>query len=122
MRLRRYGTSGFQRLRPAWLVGFQLGETKKQGDWSVLFNYRRTGIASIDPNLNDSDFALSELNTQGFTLRLSYQLAEACVLQLSGYTAWNLDKNLSGGRVTNGQALGQDNSINVVQFDVNIKF
>ena len=106
----------------AWLVGFQLGETKKQGDWSVLFNYRRTGIASIDPNLNDSDFALSELNTQGFTLRLSYQLAEACVIQLSGYTAWNLDKNLSGGRVTNGQALGQDNSINVVQFDVNIKF
>jgi hypothetical protein len=111
----------------AWLVGLQLGETKKKGDWSVIFNYRRTGIAALDPNLNDSDFALSELNTQGFTLKLAYQLTDACVLQLSGYTAWNLDENLVGGRATNtvnssNPGIAQDNASNVVQFDVNIKF
>ena len=55
----------------AWLVGFQLGETKK-GRLAGLFNYRETGIASIDPNLNDSDFALGELNTRGFKLELAY--------------------------------------------------
>lgn len=111
----------------AWLVGLQVGETKKAGDWSVIFNYRRTGIASIDPNLNDSDFALGELNVQGFTLRLAYQVADACVMQLSGYMAWNLVDNLSGGRATNrlnptNAGIAQDNAVNVLQFDVNIKF
>ncbi len=111
----------------AWLVGLQLGETKKKGDWAILFNYRRTGIASIDPNLNDSDFALSELNTQGFTLKLAYQLSDVCVLQLAGFMAWNLDQNLVGGRATNtvnssNPGIAQDNTSNVIQFDVNIKF
>ena len=106
----------------AWLAGVQLGETKKKGDWSVLLNYRESGIASVDPNLNDSDFALSELNTRGFKLSLSYQLADAIILQLTGMMAWNLDQNLSGGRATNAPSIAQDNAINVVQFDINVKF
>ena len=106
----------------AWLAGVQLGETKKAGDWAVLFNYRETGIASVDPNHNDSDFALSELNTRGFKLTLAYQLAEAVVVHLTGMTTWNLDQNLSGGRATNAQAVAQDNASNTVQLDVNVKF
>ncbi|MCE9612082.1 MAG: putative porin [Chthoniobacter sp.] len=106
----------------AWLAGVQLGETKKKGDWSLNFNYRESGIASLDPNLNDSDFALSELNTRGFKLSLAYQLADVVVVNLTGMMAWNLDRNLSGGRATGGSAIAQDNAINVVQFDVNVKF
>ncbi len=106
----------------AWLAGVQLGETKKAGDWAVNFNYRETGIASIDPNLNDSDFALSELNTRGFKLTLGYQLAEAVVVHLTGMMSWNLDRNLSGGRATNAQAVAQDNAVNTVQLDINVKF
>ncbi len=106
----------------AWLAGVQLGETKKKGDWSVLANYRETGIASVDPNLNDSDFALGELNTRGFKLSLAYQIADAVVLNLTGMIAWNLDQNLSGGRATNAPAIAHDNSVNIIQADINIKF
>jgi hypothetical protein len=106
----------------AWLVGFQLGETKKKGDWQAYLNYRETGIASVDPNLNDSDFALGELNMRGFKLSLAYQLADAVVFNVTGMTAWNMDKNLSGGRATNAPAIAQDNAVNVVLVDLNIKF
>ena len=106
----------------AWLAGVQLGETKKKGDWSLLLNYRESGIASVDPNLNDSDFALSELNTRGFKLGLSYQLADNVVFTLTGMMAWNLDQKLSGGRATNSPAIAQDNTINVIQADLSIKF
>jgi polyhydroxyalkanoate synthesis regulator phasin len=49
----------------AFLIGLQFGENKKQGDFSFLANYRQTGLGAVDPNLNDSDFAASELNTRG---------------------------------------------------------
>ncbi len=106
----------------AWLVGFQVGETKKKGDWAVYLNYRETGIASVDPNLNDSDFALGELNTRGFKLSLAWQPFESVVLNLTGMTAWNIEKNLIGGRATNSPAIAQDNAANVIQVDVNVKF
>jgi len=106
----------------AWLAGIQFGETKKTGDWAVLFNYRETGIASIDPNLNDSDFALSELNIRGFKLTLAYQMADAIVVQLTGMMAWNLDEELAGGRATNAPAIAQDNAVNIIQLDINVKF
>ena len=106
----------------AWLAGVQLGETKKKGDWVLNFNYRETGIASVDPNLNDSDFALGEMNTRGFKLSLGYQLADVVVVNLTGMMAWNLDQNLSGGRATGSAGIARDNAINVVQFDINVKF
>lgn len=106
----------------AWLMGAQVGETKKKGDWLANLSYREIGIASIDPNLNDSDFALSDLNVRGFKLSLAYQVADNVVLAATGFIAWNLDQNLSGGRATNAPAIARDNSVNTVQVDVNIKF
>ncbi|KAB2645990.1 MAG: hypothetical protein DVB27_08475 [Verrucomicrobia bacterium] len=126
LRTGRPGTDAYRGYKTrdgiAWLAGVQVGETKKKGDWSLNFNYRESGIASIDPNLNDSDFALSELNTRGFKLSLAYQLADVVVVNLTGMMAWNLDRNLSGGRATGSTGVAQDNAINVVQFDVNVKF
>ena len=114
----------------AWLVGVQVGEVKKKGDWAAYLNYRETGIASIDPNLNDSNFGLSELNTRGFKLSLAYQLADAVVLSVTGYVAWNLDHNLVGGRATNNaqttpsspNGIADANAANVLQVDLSIKF
>ncbi len=108
-------------------MGLQVGETKKPDDWSVIFNHCRTVIASIDPNLNDSEFAWDEVNAQGFTLWLAYQVADACVMQLSDYMPWNLVDNLTGGRATNrlnptNAGIDQDNAVSFLQFDVNIKF
>ena len=106
----------------AWLVGVQLGEVKKKGDWYVFLNYREIGIASEDPNLNDSDFALGDMNVRGFKLGLAYQLADNLVINVTGYSAWNLDQNLSGGRATNSPAIARDNAIHTFQFDINFKF
>ena len=106
----------------AWLVGIQVGEVKKKGDWFVFLNYREVGIAALDPNLNDSDFALGDLNVRGFKLGLAYQLADNLVINLTGYSAWNLDQNLSGGRATNAPAVARDNAVHTFQFDINFKF
>jgi len=52
------------------LLGVVLGENKKKGDISVSANYRQTGLTAVDPNLNDSDFGKSKLNTEGFKVGL----------------------------------------------------
>jgi hypothetical protein len=106
----------------AWLVGFQLGEIKKKGDWQAYINYRETGIASVDPNLNDSDFALGELNTRGFKLGLGYAFSDAVVFNVTGYVTWNLNEDLVGGRATTAPSIAQDNASNMVQVDLNVKF
>jgi hypothetical protein len=107
----------------AWLVGFQLGETKKKGDWQIFLNYRESGIASIDPNLNDSDFALSELNSRGFKLSMAYAITDFVVLDVKGFLTWNLDNDLFGGRATSGASgIGDSNSVNTIQVDLSVKF
>lgn len=114
----------------AWLVGLQFGGIKKKGDWEAYINYRETGIASVDSNLNDKDFALSELNMRGFKLALSYALSDSVVFSVKGYMAWNLDSNLTGGRATNSAqaaplavaGIAESNAVNVVQVDLAVKF
>lgn len=106
----------------AWLVGLQFGETKKKGDWQAYVNYREVGIASVDPNLNDSDFALGALNVRGFKIGLAYALTDFVVLNATGYITWNLDKDLFGGRANSAGGIAPFNSSNEVQLDVNIKF
>ena len=106
----------------AWVVGLQLGQTKKKGDWSAYLNYRETGIASVDPNLNDNEVAGGSLNARGFKLGLAYQVADAVVIQATGWLYWNLDNNLFGGRATSVGGIAPFNSYNEVQLQVDIKF
>ena len=86
-----------------WLVGLQLGELKRKGDWYVSADYRQDGLGSIDPNLNDPNFALSRLNTQGYRINLGYNFTDWLKAEVWYYGAWNLDENihtLSGTQVT----------------------
>ncbi|XHR28998.1 MAG: putative porin [Chthoniobacteraceae bacterium] len=106
----------------AWLAGVQVGENKKAGDWSILANYRQTGLTSVDPNLNDSDFALGYLNMQGIKVGLNYNFADAVVAGITYYDAWNLRSDLAGGQTTAGQKIAAVNSVQIVQVDLNIKF
>lgn len=105
-----------------YLVGMQIGENKKKGDWSVLANWRQTGIGSVDPNLNDSDFALGELNTRGVKVSASYNFTDFCVGAITYMHAWNLRDNLFGGEATGGNAIAEGNAIQVLQVDLNLKF
>ena len=86
-----------------WLTGLQLGELKRKGDWYASASYRQSGIASIDPNLNDDNFALSRLNVQGIRINLGYNLTDWLKAEVWYYGAWNLEKNihtLTGTAVT----------------------
>ena len=106
----------------AWLAGIQVGENKKKGDWSILANFRQTGIAAVDPNLNDSDFALGFLNTQGIKAGVAYNFTDSCVGGISYYDAWNLRKDLVLGQATANQKVANVNSVQILQVDLSVKF
>ena len=104
--------------KTAALAGFQLGENKKKGDWSLLANYRYVGAVSVDPNINDSDWALSKLNMHGPKVAFGYNLGDATTLTLSYYSGNNIRKNLNSSSVG---ALDR-NSVQVLQLDASVKF
>jgi hypothetical protein len=106
----------------AWLVGFQLGDNKKAGDFSLFANYREIGISSIDPNLNDSDFALSALNVRGVKVGAGYNFTDFLTANLTYSHAWNLKQRLIGGQATGGAAIADLNDVDVFIVELNWKF
>ncbi len=105
----------------AYLIGVQIGENKKEGDWSFLANWRQNGIG-IDPNLHDDDFALGELNTRGVKASVAYNFTSYAIGAVSYIYAWNLRDSLFGGEVTGGNAVGDANNIQLLQVDISLKF
>ena len=94
--------NGFQD-KQAWIAGVQLGEPKRKGDFYVSAEYHQVGLGSSDPNLNDTNFGLSRLNTQGIRLAVGYNLEAWLRFEVWYYGAWNLEKNLhdlNGNRLT----------------------
>jgi hypothetical protein len=106
----------------AWLVGLELGENEHKGDWSLDANWRRVGMDSIDPNLNDSNFALSYLNVQGVEVGLAYSFTDSFVGAITDYYAYQFDRSVTGGEATGGASLANAKSVNVLQVDLNLKF
>jgi hypothetical protein len=106
----------------AYLVGLQLGENKKAGDWSVAASWRQTGLGAVDPNINDSDFAGAELNTRGFKLGLNYNFTDFAVGTITYANAWNVRGDLFGGQATGGNAVADANSHQLLQVDLTVKF
>ena len=106
----------------SFLLGFQVGQNVKKGDYSFLAAYRQVGLASIDPNLNASDWALSRLNTRGWRFALAYNASDSVIFMLSYFTADNLRKNLIGGQATGGARIADENSSQLLTIDLNVKF
>ena len=84
----------------SWLVGLKFGENKKAGDFSASADYRQQGISSIDPNLNNSNFALSNLNSQGWEFNLAYNFTDFLTTVFTLYYSHALHPNLYGGYAT----------------------
>jgi len=84
----------------SWLVGLKFGENKKAGDFSVSADYRQQGISSIDPNINNSNFALSNLNSQGWEFNLAYNFTDFLTTVFTLYYSHALHPNLYGGYAT----------------------
>jgi hypothetical protein len=112
----------------AWLLGLVVGENKKKGDISLLANYRQTGLTSVDPNLNDSDFGQSRLNTKGFKLGVGYNLSNAVVLNIAYQNAFNLRSGLDStawttpAKSSGVSTLADRNNVQIFQADVTVKF
>ncbi len=78
----------------SWVAGVLIGELKKKGDFYLSANYAQVGIGSIDPNLNDPNFAQSRLNSQGFRLAAGYNFTAWLKGEIIYYNNWNLRSNL----------------------------
>jgi hypothetical protein len=106
----------------AYLVGVQIGQNKKAGDWSLLANWRETGIAAVDPNIHDDDFALGFSNTKGIKVAGSYNFTDFANLTVTYLWAENIRRDLTGGEATSGNMIGNANQANVLLVDFNVKF
>jgi hypothetical protein len=106
----------------AWLAGLQFGEIRKRGDWQALVDYRETGIAAVDPNINDSEAADSSLNMRGVKFALAYAITDFVVLQGTGYLFWDLEPNLYGGRATSPGGIAPYKAYKEAIVELNIKF
>ena len=113
----------------AWLVGLKFGENKKAGDFLVSADYRQVGISSIDPNLNSSNFALSNLNAAGWEFHLAYNFTDFLTGVLTLYYSDALNGNLYGGYATgnvpgttNQYPIARDRHDKVFQANIVMKF
>jgi len=81
----------------AWLagIGYSQGTGKVQGDYSLKLDYRRIGLAAVDPNTSDSDFAFGKLCQQGWKFSSSYNLTDFCNLNLTYFYTTAMQKNLT---------------------------
>lgn len=102
----------------AWLVGigYNHGSGKLAGDWSVKADYRVVGIGSVDPNLNDSDFAFGNLNQSGFKVGASYNLADFCSVNVTYFLTENIEETLRQS------AVAKLDKSSILQIDLVTKF
>lgn len=103
----------------AWLLGAQVGENKKKGDWSVVANYRRVGLAAVDHVITDADFAFGDVNATGFKFGVTYNIGNATTIGATYYQVDNLRQDV--GTVSQGN-VGNLNSNQIIQADVSVKF
>jgi len=107
-----------------WLAGVKIGQNKHAGDISFLVDYRQLGLASADPNINSDDFGDSNLNMVGWRGSIAFSVTDFAVLQVTGWFANNLDRNLYGGYATSPNAFPQANrnTSTVLAIDFGVKF
>jgi hypothetical protein len=107
------GTSSKGTDRLAWLVGARLGENKKQGDFSVLANYRQTGQGALPQNLSDNEIGFGNSRNVG-----ALKVGAAYSLSDSSYFGLNY---LRFSRVNSNVAPNFDNG-EWLQAEIGVKF
>ena len=92
-------------------------QIKKKGDFVFLAEYRKVGLAAVDPNLNDSDWNFSRLGFRGIKGAVSYGFEPWLIASFTYFGANNIgsEKNLN-------IAVGNYNTSHVFQFDLTAKF
>jgi len=121
----------------AWLVGLKWGENKKGGDWSFSVDYRQQGLTSLDPNTNNSNFHLSNLNSEGFEFNIAYTFNDFITANVTGYISDALNGDIYGGFATGNVVdpstgklfpasqqwpIARDRHVKVIQVNLVMKF
>jgi len=114
----------------AWVIGEQIGQNKKKGDWSLLGEFRQLGLGSVDPNTNGTDFANSYLNQQGIKIQGAYNFTDFFTGTVTYYNSWDYknglynDLNGSNAKAAVGttQYLVSQSSMQRIQVDLGWKF
>jgi len=106
----------------AYLVGLQLGDNKKKGDWSIFASWRQVGLTAVDPNINEGTWGSSRTNLRGFKGTVSYSFTDFAVGSISYLHADNIRQDLYGGQATGGAKVANVNSSQILQVDLNVKF
>jgi hypothetical protein len=113
----------------AWLVGLRYGQNKKAGDFSISADYRQQGISAIDPNINNSNFGLSNLNQEGWEFNVAYNFTDFLTAVVTFYYSDALSKNLYGGFATGNVPgattqwpIARDRDDKVLQVNLLMKF
>ncbi len=111
-------TAGFSTDANAWLLGagYALGTGKVQGEYSLKVDYRRIGIGSIDPNVNDSDFGFSFLNQAGWKGAFSYNVTDFTNFNLTYFNTKHVQNGL------NQATIAARNHTQLLQVDLVVKF
>lgn len=100
--------------RLAWLLGVRLGENHKQGDFSVIANYRRTGQGALPQNLSDNEIAFgNSQNMAAFKVGAAYSVSDSSYIGLNYLRFERVES--TGGRT------GFDNG-EWLQAEVGVKF
>ncbi len=114
-----YGVSrAFSKGADAWLggIGYSFGTGKVQGDYSLKLDYRSVGIGALDPNINDSDFAFSFLNQEGWKAALSYNVTDFTNFNLTYFHTKHKQAGL------NQATLAARDHTQLLQVDLVVKF
>ena len=86
----------------AYFAGFELGKTKKKGDWSLFYKYARIERDSLIGSMNDQDFYGA--NRKGHKIMLRYMLHDRIMFGTAFFytdpvTAWSpADPNFNNDR------------------------
>ncbi len=103
-------------------LGIMHTPSAKAGNWEFRNYYQRIGLASLDPNLIDSDF-FERTNTQGVYMAGSYAPVDGIVTVLKYGLASRFDKNAGTGG-TNSDSISTQtiNNYQIVQLDMILKW
>ncbi|MDX2185450.1 MAG: putative porin [Opitutaceae bacterium] len=101
----------------AWLVGigYQQGNGRLQGDYSIRADYREVGLGAVDPNTSDSDFAFGRVNQRGGKAAFSYNVTDFASANITYFYTTKIQDKLT-------YALANLDHSQLLQLDLVVKF
>jgi hypothetical protein len=79
-----------------WLIGFEVGDKKKQGDWHFAYNYQVLEDYAFPAVFVDSDFHSGGTNNKGHKVGIHYVITDYLTAGATGYLTQRDDEDKQG--------------------------